>query len=40
MYAGDLDNARTIEDHIAYSMMLARSELGPHFYRLAPPGDP
>jgi predicted dinucleotide-binding enzyme len=39
VYAGDLDNARTLEDHIAYTMMLARSEIGPHFYRLARPGD-
>ena len=39
VYAGGLDNARTLEDHIAYSMMLARSEIGPHFYRLAPPGQ-
>jgi 8-hydroxy-5-deazaflavin:NADPH oxidoreductase len=38
VYAGGLDNARTIEDNIAYSMMLARSEIGPHFYRLGPPG--
>jgi hypothetical protein len=38
VYAGDLDNARTLEDHIAYTMMLARSDIGPHFYRLAPPG--
>jgi hypothetical protein len=35
VYAGELDNARIVEDHIAYTMMLARSELGPHFYRLA-----
>jgi 8-hydroxy-5-deazaflavin:NADPH oxidoreductase len=39
VYAGDLDNARTLEDHIAYTMMLARSEIGPHYYRLAPPGE-
>jgi predicted dinucleotide-binding enzyme len=39
VYAGDLENARTLEDHIAYSMMLARSEIGPHFYRLARPGE-
>ena len=39
VYAGDLDNARIVEDHIAYTMMLARSELGPHFYRLASPGN-
>ena len=39
VYAGDLDNARTLEDHIVYTMMLARSEIGPHFYRLAPPGE-
>jgi 8-hydroxy-5-deazaflavin:NADPH oxidoreductase len=39
VYAGDLDNARTIEDHFAYTMMLARSEIGPHFYRLAPQGE-
>lgn len=38
VYAGDLDKARTLEDHIAYTSMLARSDLGPHFYRLAPPG--
>jgi 8-hydroxy-5-deazaflavin:NADPH oxidoreductase len=39
VYAGDLDNARTLEDHIRYTMMLARSEIGPHFYRLARPGE-
>jgi predicted dinucleotide-binding enzyme len=38
VYAGDLDNARTLEDHIAYTTMLARSEIGPHFYLLARPG--
>lgn len=39
VFAGGLDAAPTIEAHIAYTMMLARSEIGPHFYRLAPPGE-
>jgi hypothetical protein len=39
VFAGGLDAAPTIEAHIAYTMMLARSEIGPHFYRLAPLGE-
>jgi 8-hydroxy-5-deazaflavin:NADPH oxidoreductase len=35
LYIGDLDNARTLEDQIAFTMMLARGEVGPYFYRFA-----
>ena len=38
VYAGGLDHARTLEDHIAYTAMLGRSEIGPHFSRFAAPG--
>jgi predicted dinucleotide-binding enzyme len=37
VYAGGLENARILEDHIHYTMMLARSGIGPHFYRLTAP---
>jgi predicted dinucleotide-binding enzyme len=39
VYAGGLDKARTIEDHIAYTSMLDHSEIGPHFYRVGRPGE-
>ena len=35
LYAGDLDNASTLEAHIEFTMMLARGEVGPYFYRFA-----
>jgi predicted dinucleotide-binding enzyme len=39
LYVGGLDNAPTLEAHIAFTMMLGRSDLGPYFYRFARPGD-
>ena len=36
---GGLDNAPTLEAHIAFTMMLGRGDLGPYFYRFAKPGD-
>jgi predicted dinucleotide-binding enzyme len=39
LYVGGLDNAPTLEAHIAFTMMLGRGELGPYFYRFARPGD-
>jgi 8-hydroxy-5-deazaflavin:NADPH oxidoreductase len=39
LYVGGLENARTLEAHIAFTMMLARSDFGPYFYRFARPGD-
>ena len=39
LYVGGLDNAPTLEAHIDFTMMLARGELGPYFYRFASPGD-
>jgi 8-hydroxy-5-deazaflavin:NADPH oxidoreductase len=39
LHVGGLDNAATLEAHIAFTMMLGRGELGPYFYRFAKPGD-
>jgi predicted dinucleotide-binding enzyme len=39
LYVGGLDNAPTLEAHIAFTMMLGRGDLGPYFYRFARPGD-
>jgi hypothetical protein len=39
LHVGGLDNAATLEAHIAFTMMLGRGELGPYFYRFARPGD-
>jgi predicted dinucleotide-binding enzyme len=39
LHVGGLDNAPTLEAHIAFTMMLARGDLGPYFYRFARPGD-
>ena len=39
LHVGGLDNAPTLEAHIAFTMMLGRSDLGPYFYRFAKPGD-
>lgn len=35
LYVGGLDNASTLEAQIAFTMMLARGEVGPYFYRFA-----
>ena len=39
LHVGGLDNAPTLEAHIAFTMMLGRGDLGPYFYRFAKPGD-
>lgn len=39
LYVGGLDNAPTLEAHIAFTMMLGRGDLGPYFYRFAKPGE-
>jgi predicted dinucleotide-binding enzyme len=39
LYVGGLDNAPTLEAHLAFTMMLGQGELGPYFYRFAKPGD-
>src|SRR5581483_4137166 len=38
-YAGGLENARAVEDHLALLFALNRAGLGPHFYRYAKPGE-
>jgi predicted dinucleotide-binding enzyme len=38
-YAGGLERARMLEDHLALLMALNQSGLGPHFYRYARPGE-
>jgi predicted dinucleotide-binding enzyme len=39
VYAGDLDNARQLEDHVALLFAVNQAGLGPFFYRYAPPGQ-
>ena len=39
IYAGGLDSARMLEEHLALMMAVNRSGLGPFFYRMAPPGE-
>jgi 8-hydroxy-5-deazaflavin:NADPH oxidoreductase len=39
VYAGDLDRARVLEDHLALMFAVNRGGLGPFFYRIAAPGD-
>jgi 8-hydroxy-5-deazaflavin:NADPH oxidoreductase len=39
VYAGGLENARLLEDHLALMFAVRQAGLGPHFYRIAPPGD-
>jgi len=38
-YAGGLENARLVEDHLALLFALNQAGLGPHFYRYAKPGE-
>jgi predicted dinucleotide-binding enzyme len=38
-YAGGLENARMLEDHLSLLMALSQGGLGPHFYRYASPGE-
>ena len=39
VYAGGLDRARLLEEHLALMFAISQSGLGPHFFRIAPPGD-
>jgi predicted dinucleotide-binding enzyme len=39
LHVGGLDNAPTLEAHIAFTMMLGNGDLGPYFYRFAKAGD-
>ena len=39
VYAGGLDRARMLEDHLELMFAVNRAGLGPFFYRYAPPGD-
>ena len=40
VFAGDLENARMLEDHLALMFAISQAGTGPFFYRIAPPGDP
>jgi predicted dinucleotide-binding enzyme len=39
VYAGGLDKARMLEEHLALMFAVSQAGLGPHFYRIAPPGE-
>ena len=39
VYAGGLDNARLLEDHLTLMFAINQADLGPFFYRLAAPGE-
>jgi 8-hydroxy-5-deazaflavin:NADPH oxidoreductase len=39
VFAGGLDMARALEDHLALMFAINQSGLGPFFYRMAPPGE-
>lgn len=39
VYVGGLENARTLEDHIALAFAISQSGTGPYFYRIAKPGE-
>jgi predicted dinucleotide-binding enzyme len=39
VYAGGLDRARLLEEHLALMFAVNRAGLGPFFYRMARPGD-
>jgi predicted dinucleotide-binding enzyme len=38
VFAGDLENARLLEDHLPLTQAVASAGLGPFFYRIATPG--
>jgi 8-hydroxy-5-deazaflavin:NADPH oxidoreductase len=38
-YAGGLDRARALEDHLGLMLAVNRAGLGPFFYRIAKPGE-
>jgi predicted dinucleotide-binding enzyme len=39
VYAGGLDKARMLEEHLALMFAVSQAGLGPHFYRIRAPGD-
>ena len=39
VYAGGLEKARTLEDHLGLMFAINQAGLGPFFYRIAPPGS-
>jgi predicted dinucleotide-binding enzyme len=39
VYAGGLDKARMLEEHLALLFAVNQAGLGPFFYRMAPPGE-
>lgn len=39
VYAGDLEQARALEEHLALMFAINQAGLGPFFYRIAPPGE-
>lgn len=39
VYAGDLEQARALEEHLALMFAVNQAGLGPFFYRIAAPGD-
>jgi predicted dinucleotide-binding enzyme len=39
VYAGGLDQARALEDHLGLMMAISRGGVGQHFYRYAKPGE-
>jgi predicted dinucleotide-binding enzyme len=39
VYAGGLDNARALEEHLGLMMAISQGGLGQHFYRYAKPGE-
>lgn len=39
VYAGGLENARLLEEHLALMFAIRQAGLGPYFYRMTPPGE-
>jgi len=39
VFAGDLESARLLEDHLALMFAISQAGTGPFFYRIAPPGE-
>jgi predicted dinucleotide-binding enzyme len=39
VYAGGMESARLVEDHIDLEFAIVQAGTGPFFYRIAPPGD-
>ncbi|HET7568496.1 MAG TPA: hypothetical protein VFJ91_10920 [Gaiellaceae bacterium] len=39
VYAGGLEKARMLEEHLALMFAVSQAGLGPHFYRIAAPGE-